>query len=208
MSTEHEYSLLGGVNRSSVGKWIMRASALMSASAVFVLLTAVDLAKRFDINANLPPSALSLVGAGMMYATLYWLFDHFGWRIRVVGRCLKLPNISGRWACEGISLDRTPPERWEGTVTIIQSWDRIRVYLETARSSSDSIAAALLHETGTGNRLLYHYCNHPRAGEAELHAHHGFAELTFTPDGSAARGEYFNGRGRNTFGTLQLTKEI
>lgn len=207
MATEHEYALLGGMNRSSVGKLIMRLSAVVSAGAVFVLLMAVDLAKRFGVYATLPPSVMSLVGAMMVYTALYWLFDRYGWRIDPVGRWLRLPDISGRWSCEGVSLDRSPPQAWSGSVTIIQSWDKIRVHLETPQSSSDSIAAALLHETETGDRLLYHYRNQPRLGEPELHAHHGFAELIFAADGRTARGEYFNGRGRSTFGTLQLIKE-
>ncbi|ATY30601.1 Cap15 family cyclic dinucleotide receptor domain-containing protein [Sphingomonas psychrotolerans] len=207
MATEHEYALLGGVNRSNVGKWLMRVSAAVSAAVVFLLLGAVDIANQLGMDAKLPPSVLSLVGAGMVYACLYALFDRYAWRVRAVGKWLKLPDISGRWACEGVSVDRSPSERWRGTVTIIQSWDRIRVHLETDRSSSDSIAAALLHETGTGDRLLYHYRNNPWIGEAELHSHHGFAELIFAPDGRTARGEYFNGRGRNTFGILELVKE-
>lgn len=207
MATEHEYALLGGVNRSNVGKWLMRASAAVSAGAVFLLLTAIDLAKRLGVDANLPPSVLSLLGAGTVYLALYATFDRYAWKIGPVGRFLKVPDLSGRWICEGVSLDRRPPLRWQGSVTIIQSWDRIRVRLETGQSSSDSIAAALLHETETGDRLLYHYRNEPRMGEPQLHAHHGFAELVFATDGRTARGEYFNGRGRNTFGTLQLTKE-
>lgn len=207
MSTEHEYALLGGVNRSNVGKWIMRVSAAVSAGAVFLLLGAIDVANRLGVDAKLPPSVLSLVGAGVVYVCLYALFDSHGWRVAAIGKWLKLPDISGRWTCEGVSVDRTPPERWRGTVTIVQTWDRIRVRLETDRSSSDSVAAALLHETETGDRLLYHYRNDPRIGEVGMHAHHGFAELVFAPDGRTARGEYFNGRGRNTFGTLELVKE-
>lgn len=207
MATEHEYALLGGTNRSNVGKWLMRASAAVSAGAVFVLLAVVDLAKRLGVDANLPPTVLSLLGAGSVYFVLYWTFDQFAWKLGPVGRCLKVPNISGKWMCEGTGLHCDPPLSWRGSVVIVQSWDRIRVRLETAQSSSDSVAAALLHETETGDRLLYHYRNQPRAGEADLHAHHGFAELVFSPDGRTARGEYFNGRGRNTFGSLQLTRE-
>jgi hypothetical protein len=207
MSLEHEYALLGGYNRSAVGKWIARASATLSAAAVFVLLSAIDLARSFGINANLPPAVLSLVGAGMVYTLLYWLFDHYAWRIGPLGRLLKVPHLAGSWVCEGVSLDKNPPFPWNARITIVQSWDRIRVHLETSQSSSDSVAAALLYDAAVGYRLLYHYRNHPRVGETDLAAHHGFAELVFAPDGSSASGEYFNGRGRNTFGTMKLVKE-
>lgn len=207
MPLEHEYALLGGCNRAAIGKWIARASALLSAAAVFVLLSAVDLARSFGIDANLPPAVLSLVGAGMVYTLLYWIFDQYAWRIGPLGRMLKVPHLAGTWTCEGVGVDRSPPFPWHGEIKIVQSWDRIRVHLATAQSSSDSVAAALLYDAAVGYRLLYHYRNHPRMGETDLAAHHGFAELVFAPDARSASGEYFNGRGRNTFGTLKLTKE-
>jgi hypothetical protein len=103
-------------------------------------------------------------------------------------------------------LDRSPPQTWVGKVKIVQSWDRLQVHLETKQSSSGSVAAALLHDAAVGYRLMYHYRNQPRLGEPELSMHHGFAELVFVTGGTAT-GEYFNGRGRNTFGTMKLTKE-
>lgn len=207
MSLEHEYALVGGYNRTHVGKWLLRISAAISAGAVFVLLSAVDLAKSLGLNVNLPPSVLSLVGAGMVYGLLYWIFDRHAWRLAAIGRALKVPDLSGRWVVEGISLDRVPQTPWSGTITIVQSWDKLRVHLETGQSSSDSVAAALLHDEAAGYRLMYHYRNQPRIGETELTAHHGFAELTFSTDGTAATGEYFNGRGRNTYGTMTLRKD-
>lgn len=207
MFLEHEYALLGGFNRAAVGKWIARASAAISGAAVFILLSAVDLARSFGIDANLPPAVLSLVGAGMVYTILYWVFDHYGWRFGPLGRLLKVPVLAGSWTCEGLGVDRSPPFPWQGKVTIVQSWDRIRVHLETNQSASDSVAAALLYDAAVGYRLLYHYRNHPRVGEPDLAAHHGFAELVFASDGRSALGEYFNGRGRNTYGTMKLVKE-
>lgn len=208
MSAEHEYALVGGFNRSHVGRWLARLSAGISAAAVFLLLTAVDLAKEFGVDVNLPPTILSLVGAGMVYAALYWVFDRYVWKFGPLGRVLKLPDLSGTWRCEGRALDKGEPVPWSGKITIVQSWDRLRVHLATEQSTSDSIAAALIHDAAAGYRLMYHYRNHPRIGESDLSAHHGFAELTFNAGEATAAGEYFNGRGRNTYGTMRLVKEI
>ena len=123
-----------------------------------------------------------------------------------LGRVLRVPNLSGVWQCKGVSLDRTPPTSWTGKVTIVQSWDKLRVHVETKQSVSDSISAALLYDAAAGYRLMYQYRNHPRMGETELAAHHGFAELTFAPGEVTAAGDYFNGRGRNTYGTMQLRR--
>ena len=206
MALEHEYSLLGS-NRASVGRWLYVAAAALSAGIVFVLLAAVDLAKAVGLNQNLPPGVLSLVGAGSVYLVLYGLFDRYGWKVGPIGRWLKLPNLAGKWTVEGVALDKQPNIAWRGTVTIVQSWDKLRVHMETAQSASDSIAAALQPDEAAGYHLMYHYRNQPRIGETELAAHHGFAELTFALGEQSASGEYFNGRGRNTWGKLTLTRE-
>jgi hypothetical protein len=207
MAFEHEYALLGGYNRSHVGRWLGGAAALISGLIVFLVLSAFDLAQSFGLNVNLPPTALSLVGAGAVYGGLYWLFDRFAWRIAALGRLLKVPDLSGRWICEGQPLETDQGKPWNGRVTIVQSWDKLRIHLETSQSSSDSVAAALQHDAAVGYRLMYHYRNRPRVGEASLAPHHGFAELTFSPDERSAKGDYFNGRGRNTFGTMTLKRD-
>lgn len=207
MVFEHEYALIGGFNRSHVGRWLGGAAAAISAAVVFVVLSAVDLAKAWGWNVNVPPTLLSLLGAGAVYGILYWLFDRFAWRIAPLGRFLKVPNLAGQWVCEGQPLESDVAKPWKGRMTIIQSWDKLRIHLDTGQSSSDSIAAALQHDAAAGYRLMYHYRNQPRANERELSHHHGFAELTFAPGEQSATGDYFNGRGRNTFGMLTLKRK-
>ena len=89
---------------------------------------------------------------------------------------------------------------------ITQSWDKIRVRLTTKQSGSGSIAASLSYDEITGYRLLYNYQNDPNIDEPELAPHRGFADLTFSHDLKTAKGEYFNGHGRFTFGTMELTR--
>jgi hypothetical protein len=190
-----------------VGRWLGGTAALISGLIVFVVLSAVDLAKAWGLNVNMPPTVLSLVGAGAVYGALYWLFDRYAWKITPLGRLLKVPDLSGDWLCEGLPLESETAKPWKGRVTIVQSWDRLRLHLATEQSSSDSVAAALQHDAAVGYRLMYHYRNQPRPGERELSAHHGFAELTFARDQKSATGDYFNGRGRNTFGTIRLSRE-
>jgi hypothetical protein len=205
---EHEYSLLGGINRAKIGRYLGAASALISAATVFLLLTVVDLAKSYGLPVNLPPSVLSLVGAGTIYAVLYWLFDQYAWRWQTVARLLKLPNLAGEWDCTGKSLNERGESKydWKGVVTIIQSWDKLRVRLKTESSGSNSIAAALSYDAADGYILLYHYHNDPNIDQRELTPHQGYASITFAPDQQTGKGEYFNGRGRITFGTMDLRR--
>jgi len=206
MALEHEYAVLGGYNRTHVGRWLYRVAALLSALIVFAILSAVDLAHALGLNVNVPPTVLSLLGAGAVYGVLYWLFDHYAWKLSPLSRILKLPDLSGDWFCQGSPIEPSTAKPWSGKVTIIQSWDRLQIHLATEQSTSDSIAAALQYDAAAGYHLMYHYRNEPRVAEQHLAAHHGFAEVTFDSDLQSAAGDYFNGRGRNTFGTMSWTR--
>jgi len=206
---KHEYAILGGLKRTAVGRGLTQTAAAVSGVATFLVLQLVDLAKKFGLDANLPPIVLSLLGAGTVYAGLYWLFDNHLWRFGLVLRFLKVPDLSGEWACVGQTLTEAGQIKfdWTGKVRIVQTYDSIQVRLTTDQSASSSVAAALQCDDAGGYRLLYHYQNDPRVGEPELHGHRGFADITITEDGRAAEGEYFTGAGRNTFGRMTWTKE-
>lgn len=206
----HEYALIGGTNRSKVGRYISLIAASISAFCVFAVLSLVDLARALGVNATIPPSVLSLLGAGAVFSALYWYFDSYAWRWGVLGKLLKVPDLSGSWICDGetLSNDGATKNRWAGRVTIVQSWDKIRVNLKTDNSGSDSINAALLSDAINGFTLIYHYKNHPKIGEVELKAHRGCAEIIFSHDRLTGAGEYFNGYGRDTFGRFSLRREM
>lgn len=206
---EHEYVLMGGMNRAKIGRYLSMASASISAGLVFLLLAAVDLANSLGLPTNLPPAVLSLVGAGTIFSVLYWVFDRHAWSWPPVAKLLKVPNLAATWRCEGKSLHSDGPVKfqWEGEIKIIQSWDKLRVRLKTKESGSNSIAAALTYDAADGYRLLYHYRNDPRMDRPELASHQGCAVITFAPDLKTGVGEYFNGGGRITFGTMQLTRK-
>lgn len=205
---DHEYALLNGQNRSNIGRWISVLSASISSIVVFLALAAIDLAEGLGVAPNLPPLVLAPLGAGTVYFILYWLFDRHVWRLSGLRAWLKLPDISGQWRCVGQTLnpDRSKAQVWEGAVTITQSWDRLKIRLKTRTSESVSVAAAISHDEGSGYLVLYHYQNVPRADAPELQAHRGFSELKFSTDCNTAEGEYFNGLGRFTFGTMKLER--
>ncbi|MGU7837916.1 Cap15 family cyclic dinucleotide receptor domain-containing protein [Burkholderia sp. AW33-5] len=184
-------------------------SAIAASGIGVFVLWAVDLAKRLGVANHVPGLVLWPVTASLIYAGLYWLFDKRVWKIGVIANLLKVPDLAGKWHCDGqtINPDKTLGYKWEGEVTIIQSWDKLRVRLKTTQSASNSIAAALVYDQADGFRLLYNYKNEPKIGEAELVAHRGAAELTFSTDLTAAEGEYFNGHGRFTFGNIKLTRK-
>jgi SMODS-associating 2TM, beta-strand rich effector domain len=205
---DHEYALLGGISRTKVGRSLSLVAAGVSAGIVFILLSAVDIAKKYAIPAHVPPTVLSLVGAGAVFTALYWILDRYAWRWSLIGKLLNVPNISGEWDCEGhtINADGSPSYQWTAKITIVQTWDKIRVRLKTAQSGSNSNSAALICDEADGYRLFFSYKNDPRIDEPELKSHRGFAEIVFDKNLKKGDGEYFNGHGRFTFGTMKLKR--
>ena len=205
---DHEYSVVGGLNRAKIGHWIGGISVLVSSAVVTTVLLLVDLAKKLGFSKGIPELILWPIGAGTIYLILYWFFESRFWRSKYVNFVLKVPDIEGTWSCEGQKLrdDGSPELNWSGTMTIVQSWDFIRIYLKTSSSESDSVSAALLYDKAIGYKLMYSYRNRPNAAQPHLAAHNGYAELLFNPQLTTAEGDYFNGRGRYSYGTMKLTK--
>lgn len=156
---------------------------------------------------------MSFIGAGAIYLVLYRLFDKFVWRKPLLSRVLRVPNLEGKWECDGISFvdeDGVRVERpWSGTVTISQSWDRLRIRLATAQSSSHSVVGAIRADEDGDFRLFYNYANDPKGDQLkELKAHAGFCDMRISADQKSAEGEYFNARGRVTFGSMQWRRNL
>ncbi|WP_375591698.1 hypothetical protein [Chitiniphilus eburneus] len=207
-SQDHEYAVMGGADRAKIGRYLSIVSSSISAGLVLLLLAAVDLAETFKLNVNVPPAVLSLLGAGTVFGGLFWILNKYAWKWPLIAQLLKVPNVAGVWDCVGESLDAdgAVAHRWQGEVTIIQCWDKLRVRLKTAQSSSSSIAAALSHDTVDGYVLLYQYKNDPKIGEPDLAAHIGCAVVTIAADLTSSTAEYFNGGGRLTFGRMNWSK--
>ncbi|MGF7468673.1 hypothetical protein [Alcaligenes phenolicus] len=205
---EHEYSILGGQNRAAIGRYLSIAASMISSVIGASVVFFVEVMRTYELAKNIPSFVLWPLTAGIIYTGLYWFFERIAWRFEIIGRLLNVPNLEGKWKCEGQSTDpQTSSSRpWTGEVTIVQSWDKLRVRLKTAQSGSNSITAALVYDRAEGYRLLYNYKNDPRVGEQELRSHHGAAEFLFSPDLNSAEGEYFTGFGRGNYGTMKLTR--
>lgn len=205
---EHEYSVLGGKNRVHIGHCLGIFASVVSAVVVFLVLSAVDIAKAWGLSPNLPPSVLSLLGAGTVFLVLSAILSKYAWKWPGIASYLSVPNLAGEWNCVGQTIN---PQGevvydWTGSVTIVQNWDRLRVRVKTAQSMSQSTTAALICDEADGYRLFYTYRNDPAIGEPELRSHRGSAEITFAKDLRSGAGEYFNGHGRYTFGRMTLTR--
>ncbi|MBW9052265.1 hypothetical protein [Rhizobium mesosinicum] len=200
---DHEYSVVGH-NRANVG----RCLAILSAALASAFVTLGALWGQLATYLGVPQWTNFLVipvSAASIYGITHWLFNKWGWMIffRVVG----LPNIAGEWTCDGQTFDDNGNVsfQWKAQVSITQSWEKIRVYLRSAQSSSSSASAALVSEGGGRWMLMYSYRNTPRAGEV-INPHLGYCELSFQHGFNQADGDYFTARGRGTSGRMTLTR--
>ena len=208
LPSDHEYAVLGGVSRASIGRYLTIASSTVSGVLVFLVLQAVNLAKAFGWNANLPPTVMSLLGASAVYGGMYWILKNYAWKWTVFNKFLKVPNLAGVWDCQGqtLDIDGNVTYTWTAEISIVQCWDMLRIRLKTAQSGSNSIAAALTHDSVDGWILLYQYRNDPRNDQPQLRSHVGCSAVTISKDLKSATAEYFNGGGRATFGKMTWTR--
>jgi hypothetical protein len=167
-----------------------------------------------------------IVDAYGLQATLRWLdvpavwgfyslfrraFDRCLWALRPLRRIglVTVPNLAGRWQGQGLSSYKgggKEAQAFDVEVTIDQTWTKCRIHLTTATSQSNSLIGSILVEDRDRPSLNYEYRNEPRAHAGEtMHAHLGVARLDVI-DETHLEGEYYTGRDRREYGTLNLTK--
>ncbi|MDP9366169.1 MAG: hypothetical protein M3Q10_18440 [Chloroflexota bacterium] len=149
--------------------------------------------------------------AAFVYGALYALFNAYLWRLGVLRwiGLVSTPDLNGTW--RGVlrsSHDDFATEK-ALDLTIEQSWTRMVVRIRTAQSASHSRTASLLLNAGPGKTLSYTYLNQPNTAEGEAMAiHQGTAVLVLHGGARPHRleGEYYNSRGRRTFGQISVAR--
>ena len=146
----------------------------------------------------------SIIG---VFCLLYAVFNHWGWRLkcRAVNILVKTPNFSGTWKGHLESSHSEHKDKVICTVTIDQTWSHINIVLETGSSKSRSMVASFLTKEAGGPTLVYEYLNEPKSGATKsMEIHRGSANLTLIGDN--LEGQYYTGRGRQTFGSMKLVR--
>lgn len=142
-----------------------------------------------------------------VFTVLFLVFDRWAWRLPLVSRFVRIPDLSGTWNLTGRSNGADGQERdWSAVARIEQSWSRIAISIETVTSRSRSGMAAVEHDPGHGFRLLYRYTNEPKTASGELRSHRGTCEVVFNADLTAGQGTYFNDHQRRTVGDMTWTR--
>jgi len=202
---DHEYSVIGH-SRSTIGRYLG-----MLATVVVSLLPAIGIGLSDAIaSIGLPEWGKYFLviplTAGLTYSVIHWCFNKIAWR--PLSYLSQIPHIAGEWHCEGKTYadDGSIAHHWEAELSISQTWEKIRVRLETKSSSSHSISVALIPEADGCWMLMYSYMNQPKVGNLDLNSHRGYAEMRFAKGLKAAEGEYFTAKSRGTVGSMKFTR--
>ena len=142
-----------------------------------------------------------------VFGGLYTLFEKKLWRCKWLHRIglVKVPDLNARWHVQGHSSTRE--EDFAGEILVRQTWTHLSITMETEHSKSHSLTASLLLNQPDGVTLSYEYRNEPKPNALPtMHAHRGTAVL-YLKDENHLEGEYYSGRDRQNYGTLQLKRK-
>ena len=138
------------------------------------------------------------------YGIFYILYDQVLWKVRFGPMPLSnIPYVGGVWA--GVLTSSYNNTKIDIVLYIKQSWSKIAIRTETVTSTSFTTMAALNTEENLDPGLKYEYLSEPGAFATEtMQIHKGTGHLRMSGDGKTLIGDYYTGRGRQTFGTLEL----
>ena len=202
----HDYS----IDKHPKEKVLFFLALVAITSAPIIKELAEYLVSLLEVSTGWSSAPVVAVPVFGLFAGLYLLFDKYLWKISWLRKVLLVPDLNGRWSCNGHTNLKNAEQvdyDWKAIVSITQSWSKILIHLKTSQSESKSISASIYHEAGVGYRLLYQYNNQPNASELDLNNHSGSAEILFTEDTASASGSYYTDRHRTTVGTMNLARE-
>lgn len=146
------------------------------------------------------PSILTVFGL------LYWLFDTRLWRNKWIRPLIAVPDLNGSWSGNLTSSGNGHTTATSVQVTIQQSWTEILICLETTTSVSHSFSASLFSKRENVPFLCYQYLNRPKNSAPEsFRGHPGTVDLRLENE-NLLKGDYYSGRGRQTYGCIELRR--
>lgn len=164
---------------------------------------------------------------GLGFTILTALFSRFVWKTRLarLSRASTVPDFDGKWkgylktsydggiSDEDLHESNDPDvemQRINATLRISQTWRKIGIHLETARSTSDSTGATILTEEGHWKSLNYQYENNPNTDSpSSMSRHYGTANLslkTEVKEEDILEGFYYTGPDRENYGEMYFVK--
>ncbi|BAZ28330.1 hypothetical protein NIES4074_07610 [Cylindrospermum sp. NIES-4074] len=173
----------------------------LAAAAVAATLLLNYLLKVLNLEVPWWVDAPSVMG---FYGLFYQLFDEYLW-IQKIGflRFSDIPNLQGTWVGV-IKSSYQGGTEFPGVILYVrQTWSKISIQLETEKSKSKSIMAAVCTESSSEPGLRYEYSNEPNAFNSQaMNSHKGIVNLVLSPDKKTLTGSYFTSQTRQTYGEM------
>lgn len=132
---DHEYSVIGH-RRSTVGRYLGMLATIVVSFLPAVGFGLSELMAELGVPEWGKYFVVIPITASVTYTALHWFFNKYGWR--PLSFIAQVPNISGDWSCVGQTLndDGSVAHDWVAELSISQTWEKIRVRLETKSSIS------------------------------------------------------------------------
>ncbi|HRF49165.1 MAG TPA: hypothetical protein PLC98_16150 [Anaerolineales bacterium] len=145
-----------------------------------------------------------------VYGIIVWLFDQYLWKTQLVQRFgfIRIPDLNGVWRGEIRSSHGNFEPPHVVSIVIRQTATTISICAESASSESQSVTATFHKKEGLSKyELVYNYVNRPKAHSVDtMSIHYGTAWLKVSDDMGVLDGDYFTGRGRQTFGSITASR--
>lgn len=140
------------------------------------------------------------------YGGLYFIFDRWLWKLCKPLDLIKTPILEGEWIGYAKSSYDNHSSKVEGKLRIYQSWSNIKLLIDFKDSTSCSDCGSIAI-TPEGSYLSYQYINEPKPGSVQtMNIHRGSARLFYDEKKNTLAGEYYTGRGRQNFGSLEFRR--
>ena len=180
---------------------------------ITIILVVLGIGAAWALNRALVAADITIpwwvdVPAGFGFAGFFYaLFERWAWRLglwHIVG-LVTAPDLSGQWAGYITSSHDSHAAGYEISVHIKQTWTRMSVVLKTETSRSCSIVASLSTQASNGPELTYTYRNEPLPHSVgTMSIHYGTATIRLGDEGQRLEGDYYSGRGRETYGSITV----
>jgi hypothetical protein len=141
------------------------------------------------------------------YGIYYKLFDKFLWKRLVKIGLIQIPNLNGNWIGHFQSSYDGHTTQKHATIEVKQSWTKMCIVFKSGTSRSKSISSSIITTDAEGYVLSYEYQNEPNYNSVStMQIHRGFTRLILSRDKKELEGDYYTGRGRLNYGTMNFRK--
>lgn len=172
-------------------------STMISSSLLFL--------ERFTAYKLLAPSALFL------YGSLIKVFDLYLWKLPIINKLTRIPNLNGLWQGFFIRPEEygQEPIKVDVILKITQTWSKIAVSSEAEKTTSEVRTISISIENPNEIKLQYIYLVKNKTGlEPKSEFGEGFTELTLSKDedGLMLKGPYYSNKPRKGYSEFRLIK--